>query len=74
MSPLYNILGCSQKMFSRFKSKIIDNIYLAFVSVTNTRMIHMKMFDPIVPGLHALAQMKREPLSPGFTVEIDLLY
>ena len=33
-----------------------------------------KVFDPIVPGLHALAQMKREPLSPGFTVEIDLLY
>ena len=43
-------------------------------SVANTRMFHQKVFDPIVLELHALAQMKREPLSPGFTVEIDLLY
>ena len=50
---------------SRFKSKIIDFI----------RLLHRKVIDPIVPGLDALAQMKRElALSPGFTVEIDLLY
>ena len=44
------------------------------VSLPTLMTLVEKVFDPIVPGLHALAQMKREPLSPGFTVEIDLLY
>ena len=61
-------VGCSKIFFSRFKSKIIDFTNLAFVSVTNTRMLREKVFHPIVAGLHALAQMKREPL-----IQVSLL-